>query len=146
MEDVQEYYMLLDNLGDLAFAMSLAGPLAAAQHDTGGGVTVVEGALSKQQFSHSCAVVLTEMRKAEAAVGGRKQSSSSTLSPVTVDVLFCLFDADGDGRLSIDEITEAMGSHGSPQLHRDKQLKGFGSLGIGGGLVQLIQSVFGSRG
>lgn len=113
MEDVQEYYMLLDNLGDLVFAMSLAGPLVAAKE----GGEHVQGALTKKQFAHACAVVLTEMRKAEKFVSGSGTAVASSLSPVTVEVLFALFDADGDGRLSIDEMSAAMEHHGSSGLH-----------------------------
>ncbi len=120
MEDVHEYYMLLDNLPDLLFAMSLAGPLVAAKE---GGVHA-PGALTKKQFAHACAVVLTEMRKAEHAVSGSSGAVHSALSPVTIDVLFALFDADGDGRMSIQEISAAMQTHGSSGLqHREQESK-----------------------
>mgnify|MGYP005991741027 CR=1 FL=1 len=136
MEDVQEYYMLLDNLGDLLFAMSLAGPLVAAKQ----GGQHQQGALTKQQFAHACAVVLTEMRKAEKLVTGGSAAVSSSLSPVTVDVLFALFDADGDGRLSISEISAAMEHHGSGGLqHREEEQKR-GILGTAACFGQCLRS------
>ncbi|CAE7882197.1 micu1, partial [Symbiodinium sp. KB8] len=107
--ELERYYMLLDELPALQVAMSLSGPLAAARASTKEGLAASPGTagdrgLTRDQFRLVTGVVLSEeSAEREGRVPAPGSAAQHALGKGATEVLYALFDADGDGLLSIAE-------------------------------------------
>lgn len=136
LQEVERYFLLLEELPDLTLAMSLAGPMAAARthlrSGVGGDAAAPPSGLTRAEFGLVTGVTLTDHNTSGSTHAG--------LSPGTVDVLFALFDENQDGLLSVAEVQAAMAQHASRGLAEPRSAAALGA-GVGG-FVACVKAAF----